>query len=48
MKVSRQVVLTEGIPDQAFRFFRSPDKDWCRTKGEGPFTETDDEIHLLA
>jgi hypothetical protein len=48
MKVSRQVVLAEGVPDQAVRFFRGSDKNRSRTKGKGPFTETDDDVHLLA
>jgi hypothetical protein len=45
MKVRGQIVLTEGIPGQALCSFNRPDKDRCGPEGQGPFTETDDEIH---
>jgi hypothetical protein len=44
VKVSGQIVFTEGIPDQTVRLFSVPDEDGRGAKGQSAFTQTDDEV----
>jgi hypothetical protein len=45
VKVSGEIILTKGVPDQTVHFIGIPDESGYGAKGQTPFSKTDDEVH---